>query len=62
MRGSKDRRASHAEDLFNAEENALEQPHRERRHRRERRIENLTLEERLLQFSEMPSLKITETE
>jgi hypothetical protein len=58
MRSPKDRRASHAEGLFNPEENALGQPIEERRHTRDRRIENLTLEERQLQFSEMPSLKL----
>jgi len=58
MRSPKDRRASHAQDLFNPEENALGQPLQERRQTRERRIENLTLEERLLQLSEMPSLKL----
>jgi hypothetical protein len=57
MRSSKDRRAPHTEGLFNPEENALGQPLKERRHTRDRRIENLTLEERQLQFSEMPSLK-----
>ena len=58
MRRSKDRRASHAEDLFNPEENALGQPLQERRQTRERRIENLSLEERQLQLSEMPSLQL----
>ena len=58
MRSPKDRRASHTEGLFNPEENALGQPLQERRQTRERRIENLTLEERLLQLSEMPSLKL----
>jgi hypothetical protein len=58
MRSPKDRRASHTEDLFNPEEDALGQPIKERRHTRERRIENLTLEERQLQLSEMPSLKL----
>jgi hypothetical protein len=58
MRSPKDRRASRAKDLFNPEENALGQPLQERRQTRERRIENLTLEERLLQLSEMPSLKL----
>ena len=60
MRSPKDRRASHTEGLFNPEENALGQPLKERRHTRDRRIENLTLEERQLQFSEMPSLKLDE--
>ena len=54
MRSSKDRRASHAEDLFTTKEDARG----ERRQLRDRRIENLTLEERQLQFSEMPSPKI----
>jgi len=58
MRSPKDRRASHAEDLFNPEENVLGQPLQERRQTRERRIENLSLEERQLQFSEMPSLQL----
>jgi len=58
MRSPKDRRASHAEDLFSPEENTLGQPLHERRQTRERRIENLSLEERQLQLSEMPSLKI----
>lgn len=58
MRSPKDRRASHTEGLFNSEEDALGQPIEERRHTRDRRIENLTLEERQLQFSEMPSLKL----
>ena len=57
MRSPKDRRASHTEGLFNPEENAFGQPIKERRHARDRRIENLTMEERQLQFSEMPSLK-----
>jgi hypothetical protein len=58
MRSPKDRRASHAEGLLNTEENALGQPLQERRHTRDRRIENLTLEERQLLLSEMPSLKL----
>ena len=58
MRSPKDRRASHTQGLFNPEENVLGQPLKERRHTRDRRIENLTLEERQLQFSEMPSLKL----
>jgi hypothetical protein len=62
MRSSKDRRASHAEDLFTNEENQLGQPHPERRHKCDRRIENLTMEERQLQLSEMPSLKIKKPE
>jgi hypothetical protein len=62
MRSSKDRRASHAGDLFTTEEDRLGQPHQERRHRRDRRIENLTMEERQLQLSEMPSLKIKKPE
>jgi|GEM_PF-2868200 len=57
MRSQKDRRASHAEDLFKPEENTPGQPLQERRQTRERRIENLSLEERQLQFSEMPSLR-----
>ena len=58
MRDPKDRRASHKEGLFYPEENVPGQPIKERRHRRDRRIENLSLEERQLQFSEMPSLKL----
>ena len=58
MRSPKDRRASHAEDLFSPEENTLGQPLQDRRQTRDRRIENLTLEERQLQLSEMPSLKL----
>jgi hypothetical protein len=58
MRSPKDRRAAHEDGLFTPEEDALGQPIRERRHTPERRIENLTLEERQLQFSEMPSLKL----
>lgn len=58
MRSPKDRRASHAEDLFHPEENALGQPLQEKRHTSDRRIENLTLEERQLQLSEMPSPKL----
>jgi hypothetical protein len=58
MRSPKDRRTSHTQGLFNPEENVLGQPLKERRHTRDRRIENLTLEERQLQFSEMPSLKL----
>lgn len=58
MRNQKDRRASQAADLFATEENALGQSAQERRHRQDRRLENLTMEERQLQFSEMPSQKL----
>jgi len=58
MRNQKDRRVSPDSGLFTPEENALGKPHQERRQRHDRRIENLTLEERLLQFSEMPSTTI----
>ncbi len=58
MRSSKDRREPHPDGLFKPEEYGLEQPSRERRHSYDRRIENLTLEERQLAFSEMPSLKL----
>jgi hypothetical protein len=58
MRSPKDRRAPHEDGLFTPEENVLGQPARERRHTRDRRIDKLTLEERQLQFSEMPSLKL----
>lgn len=58
MRNPKDRRASPEEGLFYPEENVPGQPIKERRHRRDRRIENLSLEERQLQLSEMPSLKL----
>jgi len=60
MRRPKDRRASHEEGLFYPEENVLGQSVKERRHTHDRRIENLTLEERQLQLSEMPSLKLNE--
>ena len=58
MRSPKDRRASPAKDLFGPEENIPGQPLQDRRKTCDRRIENLTLEERLLQLSEMPSLKL----
>jgi len=57
MRNQKDRRASQATGQFTTEENALGQSAQERRHRQDRRLENLTMEERQLQFSEMPSHK-----
>lgn len=60
MRNPKDRRAPHEKDLFYPEENIPGRPIKERRHTRDRRIENLSLEERQLQFSEMPSLKVNE--
>jgi hypothetical protein len=55
MRSPKDRRTSHATDLFTTEDTVHGQPHQERRHKSDRRLENLTLEERQLQLSEMPS-------
>jgi hypothetical protein len=58
MRSPKDRRAAHEEGLFTPEDNVLGQPIKERRHAPDRRIENLTLEERQLQFCEMPSMKL----
>ena len=58
MRRPKDRRAPHTEDMFIPEQNALGQPLKKRRQTGERRIENLTLEERQLQLSEMPSHKL----
>ena len=58
MRSPKDRRASPAKDLFGPEENTPGQPQKDRRQTLERRIENLTLEERQLQLSEMPFLEL----
>jgi hypothetical protein len=58
MRNPKDRRVSHAKDLFGPEEITPGQPLQNRRKTCDRRIENLTLEERQLQLSEMPSLKL----
>jgi len=57
MRNQKDRRASQAAGPFTAEENTPGQAAQERRHKQDRRLENLTMEERQLQFSEMPSHK-----
>ena len=62
MRNPKDRRTPHADGLFNPEEYGQEQSSRERRHSRDRRMENLTLEERQLEFSEMPSLKTNKSD
>ena len=58
MRNQKDRRASQTAGLFTTEENTLGQSVQERRHIQDRRLENLTMEERQLQFSEMPSQKL----
>jgi hypothetical protein len=61
MRNQKDRRASQAAGPFTTEENVLGQSAQERRHIQDRRLENLTMEERQLQFSEMPSQKLDES-
>ena len=55
MRGSHDRRRPHATSLFPADEDELEVTGINRRKRRDRRMEKLTLEERQLLLSEMPS-------
>ena len=58
MRNQKDRRESHAVDPLARKDNQFGQTSRERRHIHDRRMENMSLEERQLQFSEMPSLDL----
>ena len=57
MRNSTDRRHPHTTGLHPIDNNEIEVFGADRRKIRDRRIENLTLEERQLMFSEMPSLK-----
>jgi hypothetical protein len=58
MRNQKDRRAATAADPFARDDNQFGQPFQEKRHPQDRRMENMSLEERQLQFSEMPSLDL----
>lgn len=56
MRDSHERRQPHSTSLFPFRDNPLEATGVERRRIFDRRIENLSLEERQLQFCEMPAL------
>jgi hypothetical protein len=56
MRDSHDRRHPHATSLYSIDDDELEVTGINRRKNRDRRMENLTLEERQLLLSEMPSL------
>ena len=56
MRTQKDRRVSLAADLFATKDKQFGQTNQDRRHLHERRMENMSMEERQLQFSEMPSI------
>jgi hypothetical protein len=57
MRNSTDRRHLHTTGLHPIDGNEIEAAGTDRRKIRDRRMENLTLEERQLLLSEMPSLK-----
>ena len=56
MRNKKDRRTSNTDVQ---EDKQLDLTFQERRHIHNRRMENMSMEERQLQFSEMPSQDIT---
>ena len=56
MRDTHERRQPHATNLYPFGGNPLEVAEGERRKISDRRMENLTLEERQLLFSEMPAL------
>ena len=56
MRNSNDRRQTHAANIYPVCDYPQEATAVERRTTRDRRMENLTLEERLLLSSEMPAL------
>ena len=56
MRDSNDRRQPHAVNTYPVCDYPQETTAIERRRIRDRRMENLTLEERLLMLSEMPAL------
>ncbi|MEN8206462.1 MAG: hypothetical protein ABFS24_10670 [Pseudomonadota bacterium] len=57
MRNSTDRRQPHITGLHPIDDNEIKVTDTDRRKIRDRRMENLTLEERQLLLSEMPSLK-----
>jgi hypothetical protein len=57
MRNTTDRRHSHTTGLHPIDDNEIEVTGTDRRKSHDRRMENLTLEERQLLLSEMPSLK-----
>jgi len=57
MRNSTDRRHPHTTGLHPIDDNEIDVTDADRRKTRDRRMENLTLEERQLLLSEMPSLK-----
>ena len=58
MRNSTDRRHPHTTGLHPIDDNEIDATGADRRKTRDRRVENLTLEERQLLLSEMPSLKL----
>ena len=58
MRNSTDRRHPHTTGLHPIDDNEIDVTDADRRKTRDRRMENLTLEERQLLLSEMPSLKL----
>jgi len=55
MRNQKDRRASVAAGSPARDDQQFGQTGEDRRHLHDRRMENMSMEERQLQFSEMPS-------
>ena len=57
MRNSTDRRHPHTTGLHPIDDHEIEVTGTDRRKNHDRRMENLTLEERQLLLSEMPSLK-----
>ena len=57
MRNTTDRRHPHTTGLHPIDDHETEVAGADRRKLHDRRMENLTLEERQLLFSEMPSLK-----
>ena len=62
MRDSTDRRHPHTTDQSPTDDHPPEVSGVDRRKIRDRRMENLTLEERQLLLSEMPSLKLPESD
>jgi hypothetical protein len=58
MRDPKDRRVHHAAPASPFENNGQKQVLSDRRSTQERRMENMAVEERQLQFSEMPWLTL----